>query len=270
MDNEDLWRQQLLKNQGLYNNLQLPDYQWQNISPQQAQYQTIAENTPDKQAMQAYLAKLSGLSDTGFTEADQAALLKNNLDAAQMARAGRESALAHAAHTGQAGSGLEYALRAQAEQAGANQAQAGGLGQIEAAARQKALYNQAYGQGLQNQSSQNYNRAAANAGIINQFNMANTGANNQAQYANAAGKMGANQANWQAQLSKLQGQYGAGSDVAKMYAAQADEERKKQQALWGAIGGLAGTGIGAYAGGAEGAKAGGTTGSAVGQGLGGY
>lgn len=276
-DKQKLWEDSLKQNAGLYNNLKIPDFAWQNIqnagtySPEEAKYQKIEEDPRIRQAQMDYLSKLSGLSNTGFTEGDQAAMLQAQLEAQRQARSGREAALQNAAVRGMGGSGLEYAMRAAADQDAANRAQAGGLQAAEAAARQKALYNQAYGGALQNQRAQDFGANSANAGIINQFNMANTGARNQAQQYNignqnqlnefnAANSQAAKQQGYNAELNKIAGQSVANTNLGEMYGLESEAERKRKQALLGGIGG----GIGYLAGGGEGAKAGNSLGQFLG------
>src|SRR5690606_37366499 len=123
--------------------------------------------------------------------------MRAKLEAGQLARGRNEALKNEMAARGMLGSGSEFMLREAANQEAAQRAQMAGLEQAAAAARQRALYQQAYGDALGGLRGQDLDVNSRNADIINQFNMANTGARNEAQQQNLANRqaiMGANTA----------------------------------------------------------------------------
>jgi hypothetical protein len=236
-DNTDkLAMEQLAKNQALYNNIALPDLKWQDYNPetyttQDAQYQTISEDPMVRSAQLAALSKMAGLANTGLSDEDAAAFQKARAQGNQMSKAGTEAALANAQARGVGGSGLEFAMREAANQQGAERAQSAGLEQAATAARQRALYNQAYAQGMGSMRTQDMNANQANADIINRFNQANTAQRNSANFANVdmrnqaqmtnnQGKRDVAQQNFNNQLQRAGGQAQANTGMAGGYAAQ--------------------------------------------------
>lgn len=179
----------------------------QDYMPQMEQTQTMGPTAMDQiavdprlkgQQMDA-LAQLSGLSKTGLSTADLAALEQTRRGAAAEAQAKQGQILQEMSQRGQGGSGAELIARLKADQAGADRQSAEGL-QIAQQAQQRAL--QALTQGATLAGSvrgQEYNEQSDLArarDIINQFNTqnaqsvshSNIGNQNQAQQANIAAR----------------------------------------------------------------------------------
>lgn len=237
----------LKQNQALYGGLQTPQFekwtptQYQSAgdyNPEQAQASLIKED-PNVRAQQlSALDRMSGLSVNGLSDVDNANFEKARLGGMSVAQSGNASALQNAQARGVQGGGMEFAMREMANQAGADQARSSGLDQASESARQKALYNQAYGQGLSNLRSQDYGANSANANILNNFNQYNTTAANQGQLRNLQNKQDISNQNtgmanyapmynnqmgqqsYQDQLNKTQGQAGANTGVAQGYGAE--------------------------------------------------
>jgi len=261
------------KNASLYSNLATP--QFKDFTPEQmknitANYSTINEDPLIKSAQMSALAKMSGLADTGLTDADMAGYQQARDIGNQAQASGQAAALQNAQARGVGGSGLEFAMREMANQGAASKAQNAGLQQAADAARQKALYQQAYGSQLSGMANQENNLAGQNAGIINQFNAMNTNNQNATNRANVQANnqafqynQGQQQQNFQNQMSKANAIAGVNNQAGQIGAAQDAINKGKQ----GAIGGLIGAGIGYYGTGtADGAK----TGAGIGQMVGGF
>jgi len=252
-DSDEKAMEQLKGNQALWAGLEVPNIKFQKFTPEEFQYvgdyipedadfQTISEDPALRQAQLNALSRLSGLAETGLSDADAADFMRAKLEAGQLARGRNEALKNEMAARGMLGSGSEFMLREAANQEAAQRAQMAGLEQAAAAARQRALYQQAYGDALGGLRGQDLDVNSRNADIINQFNMANTGARNEAQQQNLANRqaiMGANtatrndaqmyniqgkrdvaQQNYQNQLQKIGGQTGANTGMAQGYAAQ--------------------------------------------------
>ena len=292
-DNEDKAKDiydQILRQ---YQNLELPDIKWQNYKPEETQVmgdytpesyqaQTLEEDPLMRGKQMDYLNQLQNLSTTGLAAEDQAAFEKAKSNAAQMARSGREAESARLKARGLSGSGMELAAREAANQEAASRAQSAGLDQAAASARQRALYNQAYGSELSSQKNQDMELQAKNKDILNKFNEMNTSGRNEAQKYNLAnrqniyggnvanrnqaqqynleGSAGAREAAYKRQLEKMGLVSGAMGTQAQSYLAQAEANRNKRKALGQAVG----TAIGAAYGGPEGAKIGGSIGGGIG------
>lgn len=279
LDDSDQQSKDLLaQNQAMYGNLQTPNSQFQKYTPEAYQYDynpqryqanTVQEDPSIRNAQLEALQKLSGLSQTGLTAEDQAAFQKARDMSQQQARGGREAALQNAQARGMAGSGMEFALGQMADQGAAGQAQQAGLDQAAQSARQRALYTQAYGQGLQNLRQQDYGVNAGNADILNRFNQMNTNAQNEAamgrnqwgmqnamnrnyaQQYNQGGQRGLSQQDYENQLSRIQGRTGANNAMDKYYAAQGAANAKQRAGAGAALGSMFGP-MGTAAGGAMG------------------
>jgi hypothetical protein len=239
-DSQDNALDQLKKNQALYAGLQAPQFQDYNpvaYDPTMAQASTISED-PSLRGMQMNaLNNLAGLSTTGLSAIDQQGFENARQMAGQIASSGNAAALQNAQARGVGGSGLEFAMREQANQDAAGRAQQASLQQAADSARQRALYNQAYGQMAGQVRGQDYNTNAANAGILNNFNMYNTNATNQARQYNVGQQNYAQQYNndlrqkqYEDQLQKLGGMSGANSGMYKGYAAEnaANNDQRNQ------------------------------------------
>jgi hypothetical protein len=229
-------REAMMQNQDIMNGVALPELEWTDINPeiysmQDAQFQLASEDPLIRSAQMSALSKMAGLADKGLSEEDAAAFAKAKSQGNQMARAGTEAALANAQARGVGGSGMEFAMREIANQQGAERAQQSGLEQAAAAARQRALYNQAYMQGASGIRGQDAQANQANTDIINRFNMANTQARNsmnqanvdqrnKAQMTNMTGKNDLAQRQFDNRMSRATGQMNANKGVADAWAAQ--------------------------------------------------
>lgn len=245
---------QLQKNQDLYNNIQTPNLQWSQYTPEMMQAQTVQEDPTILNDQMAALSQMSGLAQNGLSDVDQAAYAQARNQAGQIEHAGEQAALANAEGRGLSGSGMEFAMREMANQNAANSAQTADLNQAAQAAQMRAMYNQAYGQQLANVRNQNYNTAANNTNILNQFNAANTQARNQAQQYNQQGAMNTQQQNFNNQITKAGGQAQGNTGMAQGYAAQNAANTSAQNQWLQAYTGIGQAAIGA-AGQVAGAKA---------------
>lgn len=247
-------RDAVAKNRALYDAIKDPQYQ--QYAPdlytnKSADYTLQQDNPLLKSAQMAALAKMSGLADSGLSDVDQAGFEKARSVAGQVQKQGQAAALQNAQSRGVGGSGMEFAMREMANQDAATRAQDAGLSQAAESARQRALYSQAYGQQLAGVRNQDASTAANNTGIINQFNMANTQAQNRTNNANVDQRNNAFQYNeglkdrtFQNQMTRANGQASANNQLAQIGAAEADQKRARSRALMG----LAGAGLGAAAG----------------------
>lgn len=246
-DSDENLMQELRKNQDLYAGINVPSYSDYNpedygysgdLRPEDAQATQISEDPGVRTAQLSALSKMAGLANTGMSDIDQAGYEKARQLGGQMARSGTQAAMQNAAARGLAGSGMEFMLREQANQDGAQNAQNAGLQQAADSARQRALYQSAYNDGLSNLRSQDYTKNAANSNILNQFNMANTKARNDAQQGNLQNRqtvMNANTTNrnnaqqynndlrlqnFQNQITRAGGMSNANAGMANGFAAQ--------------------------------------------------
>lgn len=173
------------------NAIGLPEFSKQGLSPQdvslallgtpeEATYQTvdIDPRIRDAQlsALQQLQNRISGVADSELNAENYAAMA----NASNLAKGREDAILQNALSRGVGGSGLEFALRQQASQSAANNAQQGMLEAARTAALQRLQGTQDYLQGMGNLRNQDTSQAAKNADIINQFNMANTAARNAA------------------------------------------------------------------------------------------
>lgn len=152
--------------------------------PTEAQYQTVAEDPRVRgmqmDALQQLIDKSSGAADMRMAVDSGMALDQAN----QLAR-GREGAIRmDMERKGQAGSGTDAIMRAQASQMGANRARQGTQQAALDAALQKLTASQGVIQGAGNVRGQDFQRNATNSDIINRFNQFNTQARNAARQAN--------------------------------------------------------------------------------------
>lgn len=246
---------QLRANQQLYGSLQAPTFQNYNpvaYNPQDATATQIQEDPSTRSAQQNVLNRMAGLANTGLSDVDNAGFERARELGNQMSNSGTQAAMQNAQARGVGGSGLEFAMREMAGQQGAQRAQDAGLQQAATSAQQRAMYNQAYGQGLQNLRGQDFNANSANANILNQFNAMNTQNRNQAQQYNVGQQNYAQQyANdikqrqYQDQLQRAAGMSNANSGVANQYNAQ---DAANQSALNSGMAAAGTVGMGLYAG----------------------
>ncbi len=206
--------------------------------PAKAQSSEIKEDPQLRSRQENVLNELAGLSHDGLSDVDKAGYDQARRVGEGVISSANGATLQNAQARGVAGSGLEMALRAQAAQAGADRSQQAGLQQAADSARQRALYEQAYGQAAAGVRGQDYTANAANANILNQFNMANTNTQNQAQQQNLANRQTIGNTNtathnqaqlqnnaiaqqgFQNQVTKATGQQAAGNAMASGYAAE--------------------------------------------------
>lgn len=233
-----------------------------------------------KAAQMAALEQMAGLSETGLTPADIAALEQVRRGAAGEAQAKQEQILQEMQQRGQGGSGAELIARLQAAQAGADRASAQGLDvaqmaqqrALQALSQQGAMAGQLRGQEFGEQSD-----IARARDIVNQFNVQqqqglqsrNVAAQNQAALRNLSERqrIAEQQAaiqNYQQEQNKaleqqrFQNEMALASGRAGQYtgAAQDAQQRAAQSAqMWAGMGqgigsGLMGAGmLGAFSGG---------------------
>jgi hypothetical protein len=237
-------RSQIEQNRALYDKIDMPEYKdWvpELYNNESAQYKLTSDDPMARSAQLSALSKMAGLADTGLSDADQAGFAKAANQASQIARSGNAAALQNAQSRGVAGSGLEFLMREQANQDAAQRAQDAGLETAANAARQRAAYNQAFMQGTSQMRDQDYNTNRNNAGIINQFNQANTQARNQTNQANTGLRNDAFQYNqglkdktFQNQIGKADRIAGINNEIGKTYTAEQAADNQRNGAILGA------------------------------------
>lgn len=267
----------LSRNRGLYEMINDPTYSEfipELLKNDSANYELINEDPLLRSAQMSALQKMSGLADTGLSDVDQAGYERARRLGGQIQKAGQGAALQNAQARGVAGSGLEFAMRESANQQAAERAQEAGLAQAADSAKQRALYQTAYGNALGQQRSQDMQAETANKGIINRFNEMNTQNRNQTNNANANLRNSAFQYNeglkdkrFNNELTRADRTSGLNNRSAEIDAAQAaarraqdERDRARSGALLGAAGGI----VGGFYGGAGGATAGAAAGQAIG------
>jgi hypothetical protein len=250
--------------------------------PEEVQLQQIATDPKTRGDLLQNLSRMQYLADKGLSAEDELGFANARSEAEQMAR-GREGAVIQNMQArGQAGSGMEAALRAQAGQEAANRQRQAAMEQAAASARQKALYTQAYGNALSQFRGDDFGEAAQNAGIANQQAMTNVGGRNQAQLRNLGARQDVGQTNLAmqntAQLRNIDEQNRLAQEkLADKYRRAAGimgARDMKGQAIAGqgaanaarrrAGGALIGAGAGFLAGGPQGAAIGSTIGGGIG------
>lgn len=257
-DSDEQAMAELAKNRKLYENIQLPNLMWEDYAPElfqteSAQYELTQEDPLLKSAQLSALQKMAGLAESGLSDIDAAGFQRARSMGARDARAGTEAAIANAAARGAGGSGMEFAMREMANQGGAERAQQAALEQAAASARQRALYQQAYGDMLGNVRGQDLGARQANTDIINRFNQANTAQRNEtavnntqtknsAQQYNLEGRRDTKQQNFTNEMARAGGISGATKDIAGGYAAQ-NAARTADRNTWTQIGASALTGM---------------------------
>lgn len=240
-DYEDILRAQQAKLEGI----PLPELEAFQFNPESYQYSTVSED-PALQARQAALIdRLGQLGETGLSEADKASYSQGINQANQAARQRSGALMNEMRARGQGGSGLEYALREQAGQEALGRQAQQGLAQAGDSARQRALYQQAYGNALSGQRDQDYRAKAANTDVINRFNQLNTGARNEAALGNLNRKNEVAQQGYANQLSKYNAGNTAAGNLAQAGAASSASRNAMINSLIGA-GAQAGMGVAGY------------------------
>lgn len=240
-DYEDILKAQQAKLEGI----QEPDLEAFNFKPDAYQYSTISED-PNLQARQAALMdRLGQLGETGLSDADKANYAQGIQQANQAARQRSGALMNEMRSRGQGGSGLEYALREQAGQEALNRQAQQGLAQAGDSARQRALYQQAYGNALSGQRDQDYRAKAANTDVINRFNQLNTGARNEAALGNLNRQNEIAQQAFNNKLNKYKSSGDIANDMARASAARSASNNAMISGLIGA-GAQAGMGAAGY------------------------
>lgn len=251
-----------------YGAVQTPNLRWDNYSPDQyaaqnATAKTVSDDPLTRSAQLSALQKMGDLSNTGLSAVDQQGYENARALGNQMSNSGTQAAMNNASARGIGGSGMEFAQREMANQAGAGRAQEAALQQSADSARQRALYTQAYGQGLGQMQQQQTGLNAQNAGILNQFNQANTQAQNQASLyntnnqnqaflANQQGRNNVAQENYNNQMSHAGAMAGADQGIAKAGAAESAANTAAWNSMMGAGMGMMSMGMGKPSGGGGG------------------
>lgn len=253
----------------MYEQIQNPDYKEmvpELYNTESANYQLNTEDPVVKSMQLQALQKMAGLADTGMSDVDAAGYQNAKNIGLQQAHGGTAATIQDMQNRGIAGSGQELAMREIANQGGAQASQQAALAQASDAAKQRALYAQAYGTQLAGVRSQNNQTGQANTDIINRFNQANTNQANQTSAANVDQRNSAFKYNEGLKDKNYENQLGMADRMSGVYnrngeigAAEAEADRKKRQAIGGAIG----TGAGAAIGGPVGAGVGGAIGSGL-------
>ncbi len=236
------------------------------FNTEQSNYTLNTEDPVLKSMQMQALNRMSGLAESGQSDIDAAGYDQARSLGNQQAKAGTAAAIQDSQNRGIAGSGQEMALREMANQGGAERAHNAALQQASDAARQRALYAQAYGTQLAGARDQSAKTGQANTNIINQFNQANTNQRNRTAAANVGQQEkafdyneGLKDKNYHNQLGRIDRISGANNRDAEISAAQSDADRKRRAAIGGAIGGV----VGGVYGGPAGAAAGSSVGSSV-------
>lgn len=258
------------RNRALFDNIKDPTYS--NLNPElfnydTANYELVNENPLVKSAQMSALAKLAGLADSGLSDADQASFAEAQRQGNQLKKAGTLAAISNAQSRGVGGSGLEFAMREMNNQDSADRAQKAGLETASNAAKQRALYNQAYADNLSKQRQQDYQTEAQNKSIINQFNQYNSQNRNAINQANVNARNNAFMYNEGLKDKTFQNQMNRANSMAGINNQLADvtlKENARRNAQRGAMFGLIGAGVGAAYGGPAGAGAGYGIGNGVG------
>lgn len=207
-------------------------------TPEQATAEEVKEDPRMKQMQMDYLTKLMGMSEQGLSDEDVSVFDKARAGAESAARRQNEAILGQMRERGIGGSGAELALRQQANQSAINQQAQSASDQAAAAARQKALYTQAYGSDLGNLRNQDYRTLAGNVDAINKINQFNAANQTDARrYATETQQSIADQ-NALARRNLLLGQ---SENAREQYLAEQERKQKQRSAMGQAAGSVAGT-----------------------------
>jgi hypothetical protein len=153
-------------------------------TPEAAQYQTVSEDPRTRDYQMQALSRMQQLADQSAGSAEALGRYNAVSDANSVAAQQNAGIRNQMAMRGQGGSGMEFVLQQQAAQNAANRAQSAGMNAAQQAALQRLMGTQGVMQGASNVRGMDANVAGRNADIINQFNMANTGARNAAAQGN--------------------------------------------------------------------------------------
>ena len=263
-------RSALSQNRGLYEMINDPNYNEfvpELLRNDSANYELLNEDPLLRSAQMSALSKMAGLAETGLSEVDQAGYERARRLGGQVQKAGQGAAMQNAQARGVGGSGLEFAMRESASQQAAERAQDAGLQQAADSAKQRAMYQSAYGNALAGQRSQDMQAEGANKGIINRFNEMNTNNRNATNQGNANLRNQAFMYNqdlkdkkFQNQLGRADRSAGLNDRAAQISSAEAEASRARRAAMMG----LAGGAIGGAIGGGAGAQVGSNLGRATG------
>jgi hypothetical protein len=163
--------------------------------PQMAQASQISEDPRLREMEMAALNRLSGNLDAASTSKGDAARFAALDEGNQLARAREGEIRAQAERSGQAGSGMDALMQAQAAQMGANRARQGTMDALHQKALERLANEQALTSAAGNMRGEDFRANSANANIINQFGMFNTQAANEAKRMNLQAQQGINNAN---------------------------------------------------------------------------
>lgn len=248
---------QLAKNRGLYNQIDLPKYQQftpEKYDNESATAKMTSEDPVVKSKQLEALAQMQGLSNTGMNDADIASYAKAREMGDEMAHAKTGAVMQDAQARGVAGGGMEFALREQGNQDAARRAQDAALQQAGQASTNRANYLQSYAGQLGKVRQQDYDTNAANTNVLNQFNLANTQQRNATNNANTGldnsafmYNQGLLDKNYQNQLGKTDRIAGINTRSGDVVAAQGEAANQRSNAREGATIGMIGAGINAYA-----------------------
>lgn len=223
----------------LYNELQLPQYSFENIDPVLLEDSLLSSFSTDPRLVQAQMDALAALQEItdaeGLTATDRARLEDINRQEATIERGNREAIMQNAAARGVGGSGLELADQLISGQESAGRRSAQGF-DVAADAEKRALDAMMMsGQLSGDLRGQDFAEAQAKAqaqDLINQFNTQNQ--NTFAQYNQEQKNALKNQA-YQDQLAKTSGQAGA-------YQGYGDARENRRRSGNQAFGGILGAG----------------------------
>lgn len=242
-DDDESWNSALrniAENQNMYEQIGLPSYDEYTpelYNDESYNYELLQEDPSLLSRQGDNLNILQDLASKGLGAEDELAFQKARDVGAQAAKSGTQAAIADANNRGVGGGGMEFAMREIANQGGAERAQNAGLEQAAAAARQRALNAQAYQNAMGQVRGQNYQTAAANNNIINQFNSKNTQQRNQTNAANVDQRnnafmynQGLKDKNYQNQLDRADRRAGINNQRSETQLARADQQRRSQQA----------------------------------------
>lgn len=211
---------------GLVNSGEMTPEQAQAVLQQQSEFSGITLDPKLKQAQMEALAQLQEIGQNkGLTAMDRAQLAEIQGEEATQARGAREAILQNAAARGMGGSGLEIMAQMKNAQDSATR-QSGRDTQVAGLAQQRALQAiQGAGQLGGQMNTQDFEQQAKiaqakdainqfNTANQNQFNLANTGARNEAQQFNLQKQLEVNKANTDIKNQQAQGNAAARQQVA--------------------------------------------------------
>lgn len=210
----------------MYGGISLPELVDTDFRPEAMDYELVQEDPMVLQSQLAALEKMQQLADEGLTAEDKLAMFTANRDAGQRAKGARLAATQNANARGVGGSGLEFALSEIANQGAAERARAQSMEQAAASAKNKAMNQMAYSQGLGNVRNQDYQTKANNTGIINQFNSLNTQNRNNARLRNIDQRRANEQGRFQNAMTRADGMAGAKKGIADATAAEGAARRE--------------------------------------------